>query len=198
MSGTFPTAPAPSSVTPRSLQPTQVSLSHSLKRQVRSRGIQRWGFKLSYVNKTRSEMARLIAFAVAQRGQYGTFTFVPAVIGKRQAGSGNPLIRTTTAGGRTIPVSGASAGATLALAGDYVKFAGHSKVYLLTADAVANGSGQADFTIEPALYAGVTAGEAVILDNVPFTVAFAADLHETPIAPPLRYTWECELVEVLP
>lgn len=199
MSGTFPTSPAPASITPRSQQPTLVSESHSLKRQARSRGGQRWGFKLAYERRTRAEMAPLIAFALAQRGQYEVFTFVPPVIGKRQAsGAGAPLIRTTTATGRSVPVQGVAAGATLGKAGDFVKFANHTKVYMLTADAVANGTGEVVLAIEPALYLGVTAGEAVVLDDVPFTVAFASDLVGTPIVPPLLYSWECELLEVLP
>ena len=195
---TFPTTPWPSSMTPGTLQPTQASQSHSLKRQVRSRGAQRWAFKLSYTKRRRDEMAPLIAFAVAARGQFVTFLFVPPVIGSRRAGSGSPVVRVSTAKGRSVPVHGVAAGATIGKAGDYVKFANGTKVYMLTADALANGSGQANLAIEPALYAGVTAGEAVILDNVPFTVAFAADLHETPIEPPLLYSWDCELVEVLP
>jgi hypothetical protein len=185
-------------MTPGSLQPTLGSQSHSLKRQVRSRGAQRWAFKLSYAKRTRDEMAPLIAFAVAARGQFVSFLFVPPVIGNRRAGSGAPIVRISTEKGRSVPVHGVAAGATIGKVGDYVKFANGTKVYMLTADAQANGSGQVDLAIEPALYAGVTAGEAVILDNVPFTVAFAADLHETPISPPQLYSWDCELVEVLP
>ena len=197
MSGTFPSSPVPLSLTVRSLQPTQTSQSQSLKRQVRSRGSQRWAFKLSFGQCNRSEIAPLIAFAVAQRGQFGSFTFSPPVVGSRSAGAGSPVVRVSTASGRLVPVHGVGAGVLIAKAGDYVKFANGSKVYMLTADAVANSSGQASLSIEPALYAGVSAGEAVILDNVPFTVAFAADQHETPIEA-LVFGWDCELVEVLP
>ncbi|MBS1188906.1 MAG: hypothetical protein H6R10_698 [Rhodocyclaceae bacterium] len=199
MSGTFPTSPAPSSMVQKSIQPTMVSQSHSLKRNVRSRGGQRWAFSLSFQARRRAEMAPLIAFALSQRGQYGTFSFVPAVIGKRQAtGGGTPVIRTTTASGRTVPVTGVTPSQTLGLAGDFIKFGSHSKVYMLTADAAADINGNVDLSIEPALYAQVAQAESVILDNVSFTVAFASDLVETPIEPPLKYSWNCELVEVLP
>lgn len=197
MSGTFPTSPTPLSLTIRSLQPTQTSQSQSLKRQVRSRGSQRWAFKLSFGQCNRAEIAPLIAFAVAQRGQFGSFTFSPQVVGSRSAGAGSPVVRVSTASGRSVPVHGVGANATIAKAGDYVKFSNGTKVYMLTADAVANASGQASLSIEPALYAGVSAGESAILDNVPFTVAFASDQHETPIEA-LVFGWDCELVEVLP
>lgn len=197
MSGTFPAFPVPLSLIPRSLQPTQASQSQSLKRQVRSKGSQRWAFKLSFGQCSRSEIAPLIAFAIAQRGQFGSFTFSPPVVGSRSAGAGYPVVRASTAAGRSVPVHGVGAGALIAKAGDYVKFANGSKVYMLTADAVANASGQASLSIEPALYAGVSVGEAVILDSVPFNVAFASDQHETPIEA-LVFGWDCELVEVLP
>lgn len=196
MSGTFPSSPTPLSVTPKSSQPSLSSTAHSLKRQVRSRGGQRWAFKLSYGHMRRDEMAPLIAFALAQRGQFGTFAFVPPVVGSRRSGSGALTVRTAMSGGRAIPVQG-PVSTVIASVGDYVKFANGTKVYMLTADVVTNASGQATASIEPALYAGVAASEAVIMDNVPFTVAFASDLHETPIAETI-FTWDCELVEVLP
>ena len=197
MSGTFPSSPAPSSVIPKSLQPSLSSTAHSLKRQTRSKGGQRWSFKISYGRMRRDEMAPLIAFALAQRGQFGTFLYIPPVIGSRRAGSGALTVRTATLGGRAVPVQG-PASTRVASIGDYVKFANGSKVYMLTADVQTNASGQATLSIEPALYAGVSVGEGVVLDNVPFTVFFASDLHETPIEPPLRFKWDCELVEELP
>lgn len=199
MSGTFPTLPRPASMTVGSAQPTLLSTAHSLKRSVRSRGGQRWSFKLSYVNRTRAELAPLFAFALAQRGQYGAFAFVPPIVGQRQAsGGGAPTLRSATASGRVVPVQGVAANATLGRAGDFVKFANGTKVYMLTADAVANGSGQLDLAIEPALYQSVALGEAVVLDNVPFAVAFGADTHEIPVQPGAICSWECSLIEVLP
>ena len=192
----FPTTPTPLSVTLKSLQPSLSSTAHSLKRQVRSRGGQRWSFKLSYGHMRRDEMAPLIAFALAQRGQFGSFTFIPPVIGSRRAGAGALTVRTATSSGRSVPVQGAVSTA-IAKAGDFVKFTNGTKVYMLTADVTTNSSGQATLSIEPALYAAVSVSEAVVLDSVPFTVAFASDLQETPIAETI-FSWDCELVEVLP
>ncbi len=42
MSGSFPTSPAPSALKIQSYQPTRVSLSHNLRRSVRTNGAQRW------------------------------------------------------------------------------------------------------------------------------------------------------------
>jgi hypothetical protein len=184
---------------PGSIQPSLSSTSHSLKRNVRSRGGQRWKFKLSFKNRTRDELMPLIGFALANRGQYGTFDFVPAVVGQRQAtGGGSPVVSAAIAAGRSVPVSGVTANATLGKVGDFVKFNGHSKVYMLTANAVANGSGAVTLSIEPALYVAVALNESVILNGVPFRCYFAQDVHEFPMMPGVIYDWECELIEELP
>lgn len=195
MSGTFPTSPAPSSMSLRTIQPTLVSVAHSLKRQTRSRGAQRWGFALGYHNRTRAEMAPLLAFALAQRGQYGTFSFVPSIIGQPQtAVTGTPLVKGAQTAGRSILTDGWAVSSTVLKAGDFIKFA-HAKVYMLTADAVSNGSGEVTLAIEPALYSAVADNEALVVTSVPFTVAFGGDSHEIGIMAKPVFDWACELVE---
>ena len=48
MSGTFPTSPAANSVTIKSIEPTLVSITQNLKRQVRRRGGQRWQLDIEF------------------------------------------------------------------------------------------------------------------------------------------------------
>lgn len=196
MSGTFPSTPYPSSMRLRTIQPSLVSVSHSLKRQTRSRGGQRWGFALEYHNRTRAEMAQLVSFAIAQRGQYETFSFVPATIGNPQSAvSGTPLCNGATASGRSVTTDGWAISSTVMKAGDFIKFASHAKVYMLTADVTTNGSGEATIAIEPALYSAVANNEALTVSSVPFTVAFGADTHEIALGLGGVFDWSCELVE---
>lgn len=196
MSGTFPTTPLPTALRLRSTQPTLVSVAHSLKRQVRSRGGQRWSFALDYRNRTRAEMASLLAFALAQRGQYETFQFVPALLGVPQGvATGTPLVNGAHTTGRSIATDGWTPSITVMNAGDFIKFAGHAKVYMLTADVVSNGSGAATLTIEPELYSDLANNEALTVTAVPFTVAFAADDHEASLMAGPVFNWSCELVE---
>lgn len=176
----FPTSPAPSIIYPGSIQPTRVSIAHSLKRQRRGGMVQAWKFRLVWQNLTRARFAPIWAFSIALRGQAVNFTYVPPVLGTRQtAGTGTPLVKTATATGRSIPVKGMSAGAILGTAGDYVKFANHTKVYMLTADAVADGSGDVTIAIEPGLYEAVILNEALTLDSVPFTMLLTSDVRES-------------------
>lgn len=198
MSGTFPTSPRPDRVTITSIAPTLVSIAHSLKRQVRSRGGHRWLLSLEYRELRRDEYAPLWAFLVAQRGQYETFTIVPAGHETpRGALGGTPLAAGGTAAGlRSVPIDGLSTSVTgWGKAGDFVKFDGHAKVYMLTADVASNGAGEATLAIEPALSAAVADNEPVSLTSVPFTVALSRDDAPLPFRGGLRADLSVELVE---
>lgn len=192
----FPTTPAPTTCTLRSIQPTLVSVAHSLKRQTRSRGGQRFGWDLSFRNCTRAQMALLMSFALTQRGQYSTFTFVPPIFGLPQSVvTGTPLCNGATASGRSVTADGFANSTTVMKAGSFIKFANHAKVYMLTADAATNGSGEVTLAIEPALYAAVANNEAITVTSVPFTVAFGADTHEFSFSQGPLFDWSCALVE---
>ena len=196
MAGTLPASPAPARIEIGSIQPSLVSVAHSLKRQTRSRGGQRWGFALTFVNRTRAQIATLAAFALAQRGQYETFSFSPPVFGLTQSVvSGAPVVDGAQTVGRSIVTDGWANSVTAMKAGEFVKFANHAKVYMLTADVTSNGSGQATISIEPALYAAVANDEAITVTSVPFTCAFLSDSHEIALNAGPLFSWQCELIE---
>jgi hypothetical protein len=189
MAGTFPASPAPSSIKVGSHQPTLVSTAHSLKRQVRTRGVQRWSFELQFPPMTRAEFAPIFAHCVAQQGQFGTFSFVPHTVSSSRG----------TVSGSVTADGGAAAGAsTVAItgltgtlkAGDFVKFAGHAKVYMLTADATTS------LSIEPPLLSAVASGEAVSYTDVAFTCALGADVNEYQTGAPAVYAFQVALIEV--
>ena len=93
MSGSFPTSPSASSVTIKSIEPTLVSVTQNLKRQVRRRGGQRWQLDVEFPPMTRAEFAPIYAFAVKQQGQFETFTYVPPVISTSQGdSSASPVV----------------------------------------------------------------------------------------------------------
>lgn len=198
MSGTYPTSPRPDNVRITSITPTMVSVAHSLKRQVRTRGAHRWRIDLEYSELRRDEMAPLWAFLVAQRGQYETFTIVPAghetPLG---ALGGTPLVNGAVAAGlRSVPIDGLDTSITGWLkAGDFLRFDNHTKVYMLTADASSDGSGEATLTIEPALRSALADNEPVTVSSVPFTVALAQDNQEVPFRGGLRYQLNVPLIE---
>ena len=202
MSGTFPSTPGFSAMKFTSWQPTFVSVSHSLVRQARSRGgAQRWAIEGTYPpNLTRAELAPIFAFALKQRGQLDTFTLIPPALwsAARGAATGTPRVDGASQTGRSVETKGWTPEVTgILLAGDFVKFAGHDKVYMATADANSDASGKATIPIEPALLESPADEEALVITSVPFLVAFASDLHEFTLDAPSRHGFSVKFVEVV-
>ena len=198
MSGAFPTTVALASMTITSVEPTSVSATHSLKRQVRSRGGQRWGLRGSYAPLTRAEAAELFAFSVKQKGQFETFTIVPPTVSTPMGvATGTPqAYGAHVAGDTTITTDGWTISTTgIMKAGDYIKF-GHDKVYMVVADAVSNTGGVATLTIHPALMSALVDHESATVSNVPFTVAFASDQQDVSEAASGTFGFSISLVEV--
>ncbi len=192
MAGTYPTTPSPSGIQITSVQPTMVSITHSLKRQARSKNTQRWAMGVDYAPLSRADFAPVYAFAIAQQGQYGTFTFVPPIYGSTSgSATGTLLVNNVSgysAGDSTIIADGITG--TLN-AGDFIKFAGHDKVYMLTAD------GSTSLTIEPPLLEAVANNEQIYYTNVPFKMAFAADVQEFSRGAQDLHDFSVSMVEVL-
>jgi hypothetical protein len=192
MSGTYPASPEASQVQISSLKFNLMSESLSGRRQVRGIGGQRWALTASYNPMTRAEFMPVYAFIVAQNGQFETFTFIPPVVGST---SGTATGTITTSASASIGATSVSlTGLTGALkAGDYIKFASHNKVYMLTADR----SGAGAVAIQPPLVAAVGSGVGVTYNNVPFTVRLNNDLQQYTLSGYERYTYQVDMVEAL-
>tara|TARA_R110000803_G_scaffold95625_1_gene163676 strand:+ start:105 stop:677 length:573 start_codon:yes stop_codon:yes gene_type:complete len=188
----FPTTPVPNSITIKSITPTFTSVTQSLKRQVRSRGGQRWIISATFPPMTRSAFAPIWAFAQKQKGQFGTFAFIPPVYGNT-SGTATGTLRVNNSGGYAVGVSTiVSDGLTGTLkAGDFLKFASHDKVYTLTAD-----SGTS-LVIEPPLLDAVANDEVITYNSVPFTVAFTSDVQQMQVAVSGFVSYQIDLVEVI-
>lgn len=185
----FPTTPKPSSISITSISPTLVSLTHSLKRQVRRRGGQRWLMDIKYPPLSREEFAPIWAFSIAQQGQFKTFDYIPEIYGSTRGIATGLIwvIGSYTAGDNTIP---ASSNAINLKSGDFIKFSGHSKVYMLTA----NGP---TLRIEPALIADIGTLEYVAYNDVPFKVAFTGDTTNMSVAVNQYVSYNMKLVEIV-
>lgn len=209
MSGTFPASPAPAQVSIRSLTPSKVSLGHSLKRQTRSLGGQRWGFRLAWAPMTQAQFAPIFGFCVAQRGQYEAFTWqlLSRMWPLQGAGGGTPTVNNQAGspeelqtGSRNVVTQAWPNSTAVLKRGDFIQFGGHTKVYMVTADATSDGTGKVTIAIEPALIVGPAHGAAITVGpSVSFNCALASDLQEMAAAPRggnlAVYRYELELVE---
>lgn len=181
----LPTIQRPSGATLKASQPTRMSVSHSLKRQVRTTGAHRWSIALSWQPMPREVFMQFYAFLMALRGSNDTFTCTLAGHTAPQGSwAGTPVVNGASQTGRSVSMRGFTASAAnVAKAGDLIKFAGHTKVYMVTADASADGSGIAAVSIEPALLESPADAEAITYSNVPFTVALASDTFDMALTP---------------
>jgi hypothetical protein len=164
----------------RSQQKTLVSTTDSGKTFRRQVDGQRWTFTVSYPLMPRSTFAPIQAFIIKQRSQKENFTITfPSYLNAQ--GNENTTINVNgvhAVGDTTIDIDGFHAdGAGRLKAGDFIKFSGHSKVYMIMAD-VTSSSNAATVTIEPPLRSALANDETVTYDSVPFTVYLNSDLQE--------------------
>ena len=206
MSGAFPISSAKfSTLGIKSIQTTIISKSDSGKRLARQIDGQRWGFTASIITSTRSSVyGELMAFIVKQRSGKETFTIIPPEIEDARGNeTGTILVNGVHAvGDTTIALDGfAGDGAGRFLAGDFISFNSHSKVYMIVAD-VTSSSNAATVTIEPPLITALANNGAITYDNVPFTVYLTSDLQEfgtagTNSSGDLLYKFEFDVEEAL-
>ena len=164
----------------KSEQRTLVSTTDSGKTFRRQIDGQRWSFTVSYPLMPRTTFAPIQAFIIKQRSQKEDFTITfPSYLDAQ--GHENTTINVNgvhAVGDTTIAIDGFhSDGADRLKAGDFIKFAGHSKVYMIVAD-VTSSSNAATVTIEPPLRSALSDNEVVTYDDVPFKVHLNSDVQE--------------------
>ena len=160
---------------------TLISKSISGKKLTRQIGTQRCGFTAEVIVAKRSDVyGELMAFVIQQRGSKENFTIIPPEVkSTRGSETGTVLVNGVHAvGDNTIAMDGfAGDGAGRFKAGDLIKFASHTKVYMIVSD-VTSSSNAATVTIEPPLITALADDSVVTYNNVPFTVHLTNDLQE--------------------
>ena len=199
MSGTFPSTPTPRDVVIRSQQNTIVSTTVSGRRQARQIDGQRFGLVLQFPVMTRAVFAPIMAFIMKQRSQLESFTYVPETISDTR-GTATTVISVVgshTAGDTTIAVDGMGNNLTGVLkAGDFVRFTGQTKVYMVVEDLSSNGSGAGTLTIEPPLRINLSDNTVLIYNNVDFTVGLTNDIQEFAVGTENYFQYEVDLIEI--
>ena len=190
MSGTYPASPIFASVGFKSVYYNLSSQSLSGRTQVRNIGGQRFEFSASYSRLLRSEFTPILAFVMSQRGMAETFSIVLPEISST-SGTATGTVRTngtSPIGDKTIAVDGFTG---LLKAGDVIKFASHSKVYMVTQDR----SGAGDLSIEPGLEAVVANDTVITYNDVPFLVRLNNDIQEYNIGSASLVDFDVDFIE---
>ena len=190
MSGTYPASPIFASVGFKSVYYNLSSQSLSGRTQVRNIGGQRFEFSASYSRLLRSEFTPVLAFVMSQRGMAETFSIVLPEISST-SGTATGTVRTngtSPIGDKTIAIDGLTG---LLKAGDVIKFASHSKVYMVTQDR----SGAGDLSIEPGLEAAVANNTVITYNDVPFLVRLNNDIQEYNIGSASLVDFDVDFIE---
>jgi hypothetical protein len=179
MSGTFPIATAKFETMGFSSKQNTIS-SKSINGKHLSRVVdnQRFGFTARVIVGKRSDIyGELMAFIIKQRSGKESFDIVPPDISSAKGNvSGTVLVNGTFAAGVTSVNVDAMTGTLKA--GDLIKFASHTKIYMVVADSTADGSNEATLTIEPPLQSSISDDSVVTFDNVSFKVHLENDIQE--------------------
>ena len=133
MSGTLPSTNF-NAINFKSNQRTLFSETNSGKTFRRQIQGQRFSFTVSYPPMTRADFAPIMAFIVKQRSRKENFTItLPTTFDSQGNETGTLLVNGShTAGDTTIAIDGFAADTANRLrAGDFIKFNGHTKVYMV-------------------------------------------------------------------
>jgi hypothetical protein len=206
MSGAFPISTANfQSMGIKSIQTTIISKSDSGKKFARQIDGQRFGFTASIITGKRSDIyGELMAFIIKQRSSKENFTIIPPELEDARGNETGTLAvnGSHTAGDTTIAIDGfAGDGSGRLKAGDFIKYNGHTKIYMVVSD-VTSSSNSATVTIEPPLVSALADDETVIYDNIPFTVHLTNDIQEFGVVGAdkdgnLLYKFELDVEEAL-
>ncbi len=192
MSGTFPTDPSFKAVKFTSRFYNVHSESISGRKQSRHLGGHRFEFSAKYNNLTAAEFLPVFAFVASQKNSADSFTItLPVLSSATGDASGTVLVNGAhSIGDSTIALDGLSG--TLK-AGNFIKFANHSKVYMVTADLTGAGT----LSIQPPIVAALVDNEAITFDAVPFTAKLKGDTQAFSFPQYDTYSYEIDMVEAV-
>jgi hypothetical protein len=180
MSGAFPTTKKPRVFNFMSNRPNNTAYTLSGKRSVKQFSAQYFSFSVQMPPMNQTDFMPFYAFLTKQKGSFSTFTF-EYPLDNLGAGKGETDILVNEASGKalgstSIDLDGFANSTTGVLkAGDFIKFANDTKIYMVTADADSNASGETTINIEPPLQDAVVNNEAVTVNKPSFKVALMQD-----------------------
>jgi 3-dehydroquinate synthase class II len=173
MSGQFPTSPNFRSLNFKDNRPTLINQTLSGRKQVRQIGSQYFSFTVAMPPLQQEKAQEVFAFLQKQKGSFEDFTIVAPLdnLGAGKSETDIQVVGAHTSGDASIALDGFTANQTGALkAGDLIKFANHSKVYMVQNNIDAESDGSLTLQISPNLVTTLADNEAVTVNKPSFTV----------------------------
>lgn len=188
MSGTYPSSPEFTSVDFKITTPVQTTETVNGRKRRAGFGVSFYTFSGKYASLTPGQAAQVTSFIAKQYGQLESFQIVLPKISNNKAADyaqavGNAKVKTAASKGAfSVALKGLGVNKAVFKAGDFFKFNGHSKVYMVTDDVTSNGSGEATLYFSAKLVVNVVVDEVLTINAVPFTVILDQDVDEFTVA----------------
>ena len=182
MSGTFPTTIKPSSLSLQDNRPNLINQSVSGKRVTRKYGSQFFTLDITLPSLSKDDAMDVFAFLKKQQNSFDKFDFTYPITNRGANRTQTDIVvnGSHSVGDNTIALSGFDASTSNVLkAGDLIKFANHTKIYMVEADLTSDSSGNATVTISPSIISTLANGEAVTVDQPNFKVYLDSDVLYT-------------------
>jgi len=176
MSGQFPTDPNFRSLVFTDNRPILLNQTLSGKKSARQIGAQYFSFTVQMPPLEQLKAQEIFAFLSKQKGGFENFTIAAPLDNKGTSKNETDILvnGATSVGASAVPMDGFSHTNHALRAGDLIKFAGHTKVYMVQDEVTASGGG-ATVNIQPNLVAAVANNEAVTVNKPLFNVYLAND-----------------------
>ena len=166
-----------------------------------SNGTTLWRGTLVYPPMTLAQFRPIQATVALAQGQLNDFDIVIPLVSESQSVNAGAATATVdgahTAGDTTIAVDTNATTANILKAGDVIRFANHTKVYMCTTDINTDGANKATINIQPALVEDLVDTESVTLNNVPFRMILSNDVQEFQYRTDGLVNYEIDVEEVL-
>ena len=173
MSGAYPTDPKFRAINFQDNRPSLVNQTLSGHKSARQIGAQYFSFTVQMPPLTQEDAQSIFAFLQKQKGAYENFTIQYPLtnLGADKSQTDIVVNGIHASQDATIAMDGFTASTTGILkAGDMIKFANHTKVYMVQDDVDSNASGEATISISPNLVAGLADNTAVTVNQPSLTV----------------------------
>ena len=205
--GTFPSSPGFTTANFRQNTVTKTVQTQSGRTVRASNATTLWSGTLTFPTMSATEFRPVQAFVALAQGKLNEFDIVIPVVSQsistnRAAVDGNLTVETDSAGNHsvgdtTIKVQSPINSGSVLKAGDVIRFANHTKVYMVTTDCNSESNGEAIVNIQPGLVETVSNSEAITTNNVPFRMILDNDVQEYSYTTEQYTNYEIDVREVL-
>lgn len=170
----YPADPSFESINFKTNTPTQLSGTISGKVRRIGLGVSYYSFEIKYPSLTRLQAGTVKGYLAQALGPQFSFEIVlPRLSTSALAVQTSSTCRTSATaaiGSTNVTLTNCGANANVLAAGDFFKFANHTKVYMCVAPCTANGSGNATLFFSGPLVSAVPSSTNLTITAVPFTV----------------------------